>query len=236
MAGGSDYDVDVRRAVAGGSDYDVVVIGAGQAGLALAYYLQRQNLRFVALEAGHGVGTAWRERWDSLTLFTPRRYDALPRLDFPGDPDGYPGRDEVVAYLERYAERFRLPVKLNSEVRSVSADGGRFSVEVEGHELTADNVVVTTGPFQHPRLPAFAADLAPEVFQTHSTAYRPRPSRVRHRRGVTDVPGLYFLGLSWQYTRGSALIGWVKNDAKFIAEQIAARTREPEPALAAEGV
>ena len=68
----------------------MVVIGAGQAGLALGYFLRQQNLRFVILEAGDGIGTAWRERWDSLILFTSRRYDALPGLDFPGDPDGSP--------------------------------------------------------------------------------------------------------------------------------------------------
>src|SRR5215203_4054140 len=98
--------------------YDVVVVGAGQAGLAIGYFLSDQRKRFVILEAADAVGSAWRSRWDSLVLFTSRRFDALPGLDFPGDPDGYPTRDEVVAYLERYAAEFRLPIELSSPVRS----------------------------------------------------------------------------------------------------------------------
>src|SRR6478609_8066468 len=94
--------------------FDVVVIGAGQAGLAIGYFLARQGRRFMILEAADGVGVAWRGRWDSLVLFTPRRYDALPGLAFPGDPDGYPSGDEVAAYLQRYAEHFQLPIELSS--------------------------------------------------------------------------------------------------------------------------
>jgi hypothetical protein len=86
----------------------VVVIGAGQAGLAIGYFLARQRRRFVILEAADAVGASWRGRWDSLVLFTPRRHDALPGLAFPGDSDGYPTRDEVTAYLDQYAARFDL--------------------------------------------------------------------------------------------------------------------------------
>ena len=95
---------------------DVAVIGAGQAGLAIGHFLARQGRRFVILEAADAVGTAWRNRWDSLVLFTPRRYDALPGLGFPGDPDGYPTRDEVIAYLEQYRAAFDLPIEFNSAV------------------------------------------------------------------------------------------------------------------------
>ena len=84
---------------------DVAVIGGGQAGLAIGYYLARQGRRFVILDSADTIGAAWRNRWDSLVLFTPRRYDSLPGLAFPGDPDGYPTRDEVVAYLERLRRR-----------------------------------------------------------------------------------------------------------------------------------
>ena len=90
--------------------YDVVVIGAGQAGLAIGYFLARQGRRFVILDAADSIGAAWRTRWDSLVLFTPRRYSALAGLAFPGDPDGYPTRDETIAYLEQYAAAFELPV------------------------------------------------------------------------------------------------------------------------------
>jgi putative flavoprotein involved in K+ transport len=339
---------------------DVTVIGAGQAGLAIGYFLARQGRRFVIIDGADSIGSAWQARWDSLTLFTPRRYDSLPGLEFPGDPDGYPRRDEVIEYLERYAETFKLPIALEHGVRSLSLTDHSFVLELEdGSPIEADQIVVATGPFQVPRIPAFAADLAPEIFQTHSTGYRnptdlpagrvlivgggntgfqiaqelsvthevhlatgsrqtplpqrflgrdlfwwlektrvlhktvdsrlgrrmrdrdtligssPRSARhagvhmkpravgvsgrtvsfadestldvdaviwatgyrfdhswielpvadedgtLRHRRGVTDVPGLYFLGLPWQHTRGSALLGWVKDDAEFIADEIA---------------
>src|SRR6478735_6926845 len=128
---------------------DVVVIGAGQAGLALGYFLRLQDRRFVILERADSVGSAWRERWRSLTLFTPRRYSALPGLPFPGDPDGYPTRDEVIVYLERYAETFELPIELNSEVKKLErGDDVRFRLELDRRTITADQVVVATGPFQ----------------------------------------------------------------------------------------
>ena len=92
--------------------FDVVVIGGGQAGLAMGYYLRQQRRRFVIFERGDSVAPAWRDRWDSLKLFTPRGYSALPGLPFPGDPDDYPTRDEVIAYLEQYAETFELPIEL----------------------------------------------------------------------------------------------------------------------------
>ncbi len=354
--------------------YGVVVIGAGQAGLAMGYFLSRQKCRFVIVERAESVGQAWRERWDSLTLFTSRRYDSLPGDDFPGDPAGYPNRDEVIAYLEQYARRFELPISLNTNVRRLGVgESGGYVIETDRGTIVADQVVVATGPFQQPFVPAVATHLAPEIHQAHSAQYR-RPSdvpdgtilvvgggntgfqlaeelssthdhvvlavgarqmplpqrllgrdlfwwltksrlirktvesrlgsrmqhrdtligssprrlsrhgvtlkprvvdaqgktvrfddgseldvdaviwatgyrpdyswldvpaidaenRVRHRRGLTDLPGMYFLGLYWQWTRGSALIGWVKDDAEFIANQIhsferrASLERDPE--------
>jgi putative flavoprotein involved in K+ transport len=348
---------------------DVVVVGAGQAGLAMGHFLARSGRRFVIVEAGESVGTAWRKRWDSLVLFTSRRYDALPGLTFPGDSDGYPRRDEVVGYLEQYAREFELPIRFRSAVQSLTATDGAFVLETDGGRVEADQVVVATGPFHVPRIPALADQLAPEVFQAHSAAYRnpsdvpggsvlvvgggntgfqiakelsathavqlaigsrqtPLPQRMlgrdlfwwltrlgvldktvdsrigrraqdrdtlvgssllelkrrfgvaikprvvgasgrtvsfadgselevdaviwatgyrpdhswirlpvteadgrlRHRRGVTDIPGLYFLGLSWQHTRGSALLGFVKDDAEFIAARIDAGAALRTPA------
>src|SRR5918912_2835808 len=106
--------------------YEVVVVGGGQAGLAIGYFLAREGCRFVVLERGAEIAPAWRERWDSLALFTPRRYSALPGLPFAGDPDGYPTRDEVIAYLERYADTFELPVALKSEVQKLEPRDGSF--------------------------------------------------------------------------------------------------------------
>lgn len=152
--------------------FDVVVIGAGQAGLAMGHLLARQGRRFVILEAAAAAGSAWRGRWDSLTLFTPRRYSSLPGLAFPGPPDGYSTRDQVIDYLEQYAATFELPIEFNSAVRSLTRRDGRYVVEVNDHEITADHVVVATGPFQQPRTPTFAGDLSREVFQMHSADYR----------------------------------------------------------------
>ena len=143
------------------ADFEVVVIGAGQAGLTMGYYLARQRRRFVVLERSDSVASAWRERWESLTLFTPRRYSALPGLPFPGDPDGYPTRDEVIEYLGRYAKTFELPIEFNSNVRRLSREDGRFVLEVDGRRVTAGQVVVATGPFQTPFIPQLAEDLAP---------------------------------------------------------------------------
>ena len=355
---------------------EVAIIGGGQAGLAIGYYLREQDGRFRIFERARELAPAWRQRWDSLTLFTSRRYSGLPGLPFPGDPDGYPTRDDVIAYLERYAKTFELPIEFDSDVKQLDRGGdGRFRLELDGREITADQVVVATGPFQTPYVPKVRDKLDPSVVQTHAVGYRraddvppgtvlvvgggntgfqiakelsakrkvilsvgsrqrPLPQRllgrdlfwwltktgilnknvesrlgrklstrdrligsspgemikrygvelkprlvdvegrrarfddgsalevaaliwatgyradyswvnlpifddgrVRHHRGITDVRGLYFLGLTWQYTRGSALIGFVKDDARFIAEQTAAfrESKAPDSARMAAG-
>jgi putative flavoprotein involved in K+ transport len=340
---------------------EVVVVGGGQAGLAIGYHLARQGRDFTILEAASEPAAAWRERWDSLKLFTSARYDGLPGMGFPGDPDRYPTRDEVADYLSDYARRFHLPVELNSRVAAVRRQADTYLVELEDRALEAGQVVIATGPFGTPFVPPIAEQMGEGVVQMHSTSYRspeslpegrvlvvgggntgfqiaqelsasrethlsigsrqtPLPQRllgrdlfwyldrtglirkttasrigrrmssrdtligstprrlrkhhgvqlhgravradgatihfedgtrvdptsvvwatgfrvdhswidapifdtgggVVHRRGVTEAPGLYFLGLTWQHTRGSALLGWVKDDAEFIAGQIEA--------------
>ena len=111
---------------------------------------------------------------DALHAAAIQRLTGLP---FPGDPDGYPTRDEVIDYLERYAETFELPVELTSNVRRLSREGECFVLEVDGRTIMADQVVVATGPFQAPYVPKLAEGLDSDVWQAHSTGYR-RPSEV----------------------------------------------------------
>jgi putative flavoprotein involved in K+ transport len=346
-----------------GSPLDVLVVGGSQAGLAMGYHLAQSGRSFQIVDAGAEVGETWRSRWDSLVLFTSGRYDGLPGLPFPAAPDTYPGRDDVANYLQAYAAKFKLPVRLNMKVTQLTRGGDRFLAKAGGEVLEARQVVVATGPFQVPFIPPIAGMLDPGVHQIHSAHYRhPRsvpPGRVLvvgaansgcqisqelsatrqvelsvgkrlpaipqrplgrdiwtwatalrldkvtvdsrlgkrlagrdqvigpgprqlarrygirlrpratsaarrtvtfadgsiadfdavvwatgfvvdhswidipeakddqghilHQRGMTPVPGLYMLGLTWQHTRGSALLGWVENDAAFLAEQIASR-------------
>ena len=156
------------------NDAEVAVIGAGQAGFAIGCFLKRHGRRFLILERAREIAPAWRERWDSLTLFTPRRYSALPGLAFPGDPDGYPTRDEVIAYLERYAETFELPIEFNSEVERLErGEDNRFRLELAGgRTITVEQAVVATGPFQTPYVPKLREKLADDLFQTHAVGYR----------------------------------------------------------------
>ena len=121
----------IRRVDDPGEHHDVVIVGGGQAGLAMGYYLARQGRKFVILEAADEPAAAWRERWDSLRLFTPVRYSSLPGLPFPGDPDGYPGRDDVVDYLADYARHFDLPVEYGSRVRAIGRSEAEYLVDLD---------------------------------------------------------------------------------------------------------
>ncbi|MGR6965814.1 flavin-containing monooxygenase [Geodermatophilus sp. URMC 61] len=348
---------------------DVLVIGAGQAGLALGHHLAARGADFLLLDAGPEIGHSWRSRWDSLRLFSPAQYDSLPGLPFPAPADTHPSKDDVADYLAAYAARFRLPVRLDSRVLRLHQEPGGFAVTTPTGTLHAKQVVVATGPFQTPHIPALARQLDPAVPQLHSAEYRnptqfPAGSRVlvvgaansglqiaaeladrcpvtvavgseplqlpqriagrdlfswltgagfftvpahtriarrlrargdlvigtrrsalrrrgvefrprlaalsgrtatfadgstgevdavlwatgfrsdhswlhvpgvvvdgqvRHESGVTDVPGLYFLGLPWQTCRGSALLGFVGADAATLSARMAADARPPFP-------
>jgi putative flavoprotein involved in K+ transport len=342
---------------------DALVIGGGQAGLAMGYELAQRGLRFRILDAGAEVGHTWRSRWDSLTLFTPAQYDNLPGLAFDAERDTYPGKDDVADYLRLYATKFDLPIQMGTDVTSLSCSDGVYIAKASQEVFEAKQVVVATGPFHVPFLPPMGETLDAEVAQIHSVDYR-RPDllppgdvlvvgagnsgcqiarelsasrdvhlsvgkriptvpqrllgrdlwwwgsalgltsritvdsrlgrrladrdqvigdgpkrlakqhgvrirsraatgngrtitfedgsrsefaavvwatgfkvdhswidipdakdergHVRQDRGVTPSPGLYTLGLSWQHTRASALLGWVGDDAAFLGERMAA--------------
>jgi putative flavoprotein involved in K+ transport len=158
--------------------YDVIVVGGGQAGLSVGYYLARRGLRFVILDAEDRVGDAWRKRWDSLRLFTPARFDALVGMPFPAPPDAFPTRDEMADYLEAYAKRFELPVRNGMRVESLTKRDGRYVVRAGGQELEADQVVVAMASYQKPRTPPLATSLHPDIVQLHSSAYK-NPEQLR---------------------------------------------------------
>jgi putative flavoprotein involved in K+ transport len=349
---------------------DVLVVGAGQAGLALGHSLARRGADFLLLDAAPVIGHSWRSRWDSLRLFSPAQYDSLPGMPFPAPADTHPSKDDVADYLAAYAAHFELPVRSNSPVlRLYREPDGSFAAMTPDGTVRARQVVVATGPFQVPHIPAVATQLDPDVPQLHSAAYRnptglrgtgrvlvvgaansglqiaaelattrpvtvavgstslqlpqrvagqdlftwltrsgfftvPSGSRlarrlrargdlvigsrrsdlrrrgigfrprltgftgrtaafadgsttevdavvwatgyrsdhswldvpgvvvdgqVRHTAGVTQVPGLYFLGLPWQTCRGSALLGFVGADAASLADRIGAHARGPSP-------
>ncbi len=158
--------------------FETVIIGAGQAGLAVGYHLATARRSFVILDANERIGDSWRHRWDSLRVFTPARYDALPGWSFPAPGWSYPTKDEVADYLESYAARFRLPVRTGVRIDGVSRENGGYVVTSGLNQYFADNVVVATGGYQAPRIPAFAAELDPAIAQLHSTRYR-NPSQLR---------------------------------------------------------
>lgn len=152
-------------------EYDVVVIGAGQAGLAAGYYLKKNNYSFVVLDKGTCVGDSWRNRYDSLVLFTPRWYSSLPGLNLKGDPNGYAGKDEIADYLEYYAEYFSIPVQMNTEIILLEQTSTGFRVMTNQGQYTAKHIIVATGPFQKPIIPKMAEYLSNDIFQVHSSSY-----------------------------------------------------------------
>lgn len=350
-------------------EVDILVIGGGQAGLAMGYHLAERGLTFVIADANPEVGHAWRSRWQSLKLFTAGQFNNLPGMEFPAASDSYPGKDDVADFLQAYVGKFDLPVRLDTTVTRLSrADDGGYLAETTTGAIQADQVVVATGPFQVPFTPEIAGELDPDLAQLHSAAYRspddlpdgrvlvvggansgqqialelsdsrevdiavgeklptlpqrplgrdiwwwltatrlarvPVSSRlgqrlserdvviggglrelrrqgvgvrprvtgasgrtitfedgdsadydgvawatgfridhswidlphikdergqVKHVRGVTEAPGLYLLGMTWQHTRTSALLGWVGNDAAFLADQIEAKKQSQTP-------
>jgi putative flavoprotein involved in K+ transport len=164
---------------------ETVIIGGGQAGLAVGHHLARRDRPFVILDAHRRVGDAWRSRWDSLRLFTPARYNALAGLPFPAPPHSFPTKDQVADYLESYAARFELPVRTGVRVDRLSRDDGRFVVVAGDRRWEADNVVVAMSSFQVPRVPPFATDLSPDIVQVDSAGYR-NPSQLQ-KGGVLVV-------------------------------------------------
>ena len=152
---------------------ETLIIGAGQAGLSAGYYLKKHGMPFLILDADERIGDHWRDRWDSLRLYSPARYDSLPGRRFPAATSHWPTSREMGDYLESYARWFELPVRSGAYVDRVEPmDGGFVVTTGDGARLAARQVIVATGPFRQPNIPAFAAELDPSIRQLHSHEYR----------------------------------------------------------------
>jgi len=152
--------------------FDTIVIGGGQAGLAVGYFLSKAGQSFVILDAHRRIGDAWRKRWDSLRLFTPARLNGLPGMRYPAPANYFPTKNEMADYLEAYAARFELPVRTGIEVDRVSRNGSSFQVKAGATRFMADNVVIAMANYQIPKIPDFSAEIAPGILQLNSKEYR----------------------------------------------------------------
>ena len=168
---------------------DILVVGGGQAALALGYHLRHLPYRFQLLDRHARVGDSWRHRYDSLVLFTPRAYSALPGLAVPGDPDGYPTKDEMADYLEMYARHFELPTLLSTGIESLRWRSDRFEATTsDGRLFETRAVVLANGAFQTPQVPSLSRDLSPEIAQYSTESYR-RPAQIPTATGVVVGDG-----------------------------------------------
>ncbi|MHA4811534.1 flavin-containing monooxygenase [Flavitalea flava] len=159
-----------------GMNTHTIIIGAGQSGLATGYHLQRLKIDFLIIDAAAAIGDAWANRWDSLRLFTPYWANDLPGLPFSGNQDLCPTKDEMAAYLKKYVAHFDLPVRLQTKVRDlVKKEDGYLITLSDGKTLSCRNVVVATGNYSIPKIPAFARELDPRIVQLHSSVYK-KPS------------------------------------------------------------
>ena len=155
-------------------EIDTVIVGGGQAGLAISYYLSQERREHVVLEREPAVANAWRnQRWDSFTLVTPNFQVRIPGAEYSGDdPYGFMSLAEVIEYFDNYIERFRLPVHCGVEVFSVEKVGDRYVVRTSEKNYEAKNVVIATGLYQSPKIPPFSAEIPPSVLQLHSMEYK----------------------------------------------------------------
>lgn len=157
---------------------DTLVIGGGQAGLAAGYHLSRAGVPFLIVDANHRTGDSWRNRWDSLKLFTPNRFNSLPGLQIPGEDWGFPTKDHVANYLESYADHFGFPIRRDCRVDHLARQEDRFVATVGDQEFEADNVVVAMADFQKPKRPEFAKELDAHITQLHVIDYE-NPSQMQ---------------------------------------------------------
>ncbi|KEZ93416.1 flavin-containing monooxygenase [Nonlabens ulvanivorans] len=151
---------------------DYVVIGGAQAGLSMAYHLQKQNKKFIVIDGEKEVGASWLNRWDSLKLFTPTEYNHLPGLKFRAPKNHYPTKFEVANYFKSYVKKFDIPIQLNTLVTSVRKNKKTFIIEYKDGFIESKNVIVATGPFHIPYTPPCHTKASQEILQIHSNYYK----------------------------------------------------------------
>ncbi len=161
-----------------GTRTQTIVIGGGQAGLSVGYHLAKRGLPFLILDANPRIGDAWRNRWDSLRLFTPARYAGLVGMQFRASGDSFPTKEQIADYLVDYAQRFHLPVRNGTRVDRVWRENGRFVTTAGNQRFESENVVVAMANYQVPQIPEFARDLDLGIVQLHSHHYR-NPAQLR---------------------------------------------------------
>jgi putative flavoprotein involved in K+ transport len=155
--------------------WNTIVIGGGQAGLAIGYYLKKLHEDFIIIDASDRIGDSWRNRWDTLRLITPTWANSLPGYPFPSNGNLNAGKDEVANFLESYASDFKLPVLSQTKVTGLVKMEDGYEITTTRGAFTCGSVVVATGSYNAPKLPVFAQKLHPEILQLHSSAYR-RPA------------------------------------------------------------
>lgn len=200
------------------------MVGAAQAGLAMAYYLKEQGKDFLVVDKESEVGASWLNRWDSLTLFTPSEFNNMPGMEFPAEKGYYPSKTQVAAYFKQYVEHFNFPIQLNTFIENISHHDDHFILRSSEGEFKARNVVVATGPFHIPYTPPFSKKLDSEIFQIHSNYYK-NPDQLQEGKAMVvgaGDSGFQILDEVSQDNRGVYFSG--TTEVKVLPQEILGRT------------
>jgi putative flavoprotein involved in K+ transport len=151
---------------------DYIIIGAGQSGLAIAYYLHKKKANYLIVDANSETGEPWLKRWDSLKLFTPSEFNNLPGMDFPHKKGHYADKYEVAKYLKTYVTKFNIPIEFNHKIKSLKKENDVFTLKSDNKTFEAKNVIIATGPFHKPFTPRFHSKISKDIIQIHSEYYK----------------------------------------------------------------
>lgn len=200
-----------------------IVIGAGQAGLAAGYWLQQAKIPFQIVEAQASVGGSWPAYYDSLRLFSPARFSSLPGLAFPAPADSYPQRDAVVAYLQRYAEHFNLPIQTNTAISTIEPQNGGFRLTSSaGQVFHASHIIAATGAFARPFIPQLPNQALFQGNVLHSASYR-NPADFVGKRVVVVGAGNSAIQIAIELAQVADVTLATRQPIRFQSQRIAGR-------------